>query len=33
MASKCPNRIVVALVEEDEAEEEDVEEGVESNHE
>ena len=30
--SKCPNQKVVALVEEDEAKEEDVEERVESNH-
>ena len=33
MAFECPNRRVVALVEEEEAEKEDVEEDVESNHE
>ena len=33
MASECPNRRVVALVEEEEPEEEDVKEEVESNHE
>ena len=33
IASKCPNRRVVALVEEYEAEEEDVEEAIESDHE
>ena len=32
IASKCPNQKVVTLVEEDEAMEENVEEGVESNH-
>ena len=33
IASECPNRLVVALVEEYEAEEEDVEEAIESDHE
>ena len=32
IASECPNKKVVALVEEDEAKEEDVEDGVESGH-